>query len=76
MGHLEVYKLNRDQLEVWGGEVSTVRKQFMKKASLYETYSGSVEKENKKKPSRRSFPHSTVDHNPEGLFEAQIKQRT
>ena len=48
----------------------------MRKASLYETYSGTLKKEDKKKTSRRSFPHSTIDHNPEGLLEAQIKQRT
>ena len=35
MQHPEVYKLNRDQLEVWGGEVSEVRKHFIKKADLY-----------------------------------------
>ena len=61
---------------MWGDEVSELRKQFLRKAGLYETYSGKVEKEINKKPSRRSFPHSTVDHNPESLLEAQIKQIT
>ena len=61
---------------MWGGEVSELRKQFLRKAGLYETYSGKAEKAINKKPGRRSFPHSTVDHNPEGLLEAQIKQLT
>ena len=75
MGHPEVYALDRDQLEVWGGEVTQVRKQFMRKAELYETYSSTVKKVNEKKTSRRSFPHSTIDNNKEGLLEVQIKQR-
>ena len=75
MGHPEVYALDREQLEVWGGEVTEVRKQFMRKAELYETYSSTVKKVNEKKTSRRSFPHSTIDDNKEGLLEVQIKQR-
>ena len=52
-----------------------MRKQFTRKAELYETYSHTVKKVVEKKASRRSFPHSTIDHNDEGLLEAQIKQR-
>ena len=50
-----------------------VRKKILKKAELYETYGGKIKKEDKKKKSKRSFPHSTAKRNVEGLRESQIR---
>ena len=73
--HPSVYSLNREQLEFWGGETTIVRKQFLKKSELYQTYSSNIKESQPKNPSRRSIPHSTIDDNPEGLLEVQIRQR-
>ena len=46
---------------------------ILKKAELYETYGGKIKKEDKKKKSKRSFPHSTAKHNVEGLGESHYE---
>ena len=73
LGIPEAYALNKEQLEVWAVVATEVRKQILKKAELYETYGGKIKKDDKKKKSKRSFPHSTAKDNVEGLRESQIR---
>ena len=68
--HPTVYCLSQEELEMWAGEATLVRKQFIRKAELYQTYSSSVKKPSNKMLSRRQVPHSTVNNNHDGLFES------
>ena len=55
---------------MWAGEATLVRKEFIRKAELYQTYSSSIKKPANKMLSRRQVPHSTVNDNQDGLFES------
>ena len=63
-------------MQTWAEDVTEIRKGIYKRAERYDALVGPLKlKEEEKSKSRRSFPHSTPKCNPEGLLEAQIKER-
>ena len=73
--HLCIYKLNEDQLKMWGEEATEVRQKIMRRAKIYEEYSEPRKEAKDTKNNRRSIPHSNRSCNPEGLLESQLRAR-
>ena len=73
--HLCVYKLNEDQLKMWGEEVTEIRQKIMKKAHLYDHYAKKSPAQPEPMTGKRAQTYSTKRCNPDGLLEQQIRQR-